>query len=277
LQRIACLIAVGLASLLFASAASAKVSLVRLTSPVAPGSAATLTAIVSPRSVRCSITVLYKSGPSHAAGLSSKKPDKRGRVSWTWTVGASTSAGRFSVVVDCERAGTLEVFLTVAGKKPLAPRIAAAALGKSVALRRRTRSQGCNQGPLPDRRCSPGAYYTGLTTGVICSSSFSTSLVRNVSTATKRRVEVEYGLAPRSYGVALEIDHIVPLELGGSNAIANLYPEKLDARPGYRTKDKLENKLHQLVCAGKMRQPAAQQQIAANWRLLYHRVFGRVP
>jgi len=100
---------------------------------------------------------------------------------------------------------------------------------------------------LPDRRCSPGAIYTRLIKPVICSASFHTSSVRNVPDSEKHRVEVEYGMAPKAYGRTLEIDHIVSLELGGSNDIANLYPEKA---PGYRVKDKLENKLHRLVCSG---------------------------
>lgn len=272
--RIACLIAVGAAALLLASAAGARVGLIRLTSPIAPGQRATLTASVSPRAVQCSITVVYTSGPSRAAGLSPKRPDKSGRVSWTWTVGRNTAAGRFSILVSCGRAGTLEVFITVVGKKPLVPRVA---LGRSLTLVRRTRTTGCKQGALPDRRCSPGAYYTRLTAGVICSPSFSTSLIRNVSAATRRRVEIEYGLAPRNYGRALEIDHIVPLELGGSNSIANLFPQKLDARPGYRVKDRLENKVHQLVCSGSMALASAQKRIAANWKQLYRLVFGRAP
>ena len=75
-------------------------------------------------------------------------------------------------------------------------------------------------------------------------------------------VEIEYGLAPRGYGSTLEIDHIVSLELGGSNDIANLYPEEAtlpaDA-PGFHVKDKLENKLHDLVCDGTMTLAASER------------------
>ena len=75
----------------------------------------------------------------------------------------------------------------------------------------------------------------------------------------------------------LEIDQIVSLELGGSNDIANLYPEKANAHPGYHVKDALENKLHELVCSGSMTLNAAQVGIASNWQALYKRVFGVAP
>ena len=52
-------------------------------------------------------------------------------------------------------------------------------------------------------------------------------------------VEREYGMPPGHYGSKLEIDHIVSLELGGSNDIANLFPKRLYAHPGYRVKDAL--------------------------------------
>ena len=62
----------------------------------------------------------------------------------------------------------------------------------------------------------------------------------------------------RLYGRTIEIDHIVSLELGGSNDIANLYPEPGSGRANYHVKDRLENKLHDLVCSGAMTLRAAQ-------------------
>jgi hypothetical protein len=93
----------------------------------------------------------------------------------------------------------------------------------------------------------------------------------------KFAVEREYGLAPRHYRRTLEIDHIVSLELGGSNAIANLFPERANAHPGYRAKDRLENALHGIVCRGAMRLRTVQRRIAANWQRLYAQVFGVPP
>jgi len=107
---------------------------------------------------------------------------------------------------------------------------------------------------------------------VICSPSFHTSAIRNVPESVKFAVESEYGLRPGHYGRTLEIDHIVSLELGGSNDIANLFPER-----DYQAKDRLENATHDLVCSGRMPLRVAQRAIASNWRALYRRVFGVAP
>ena len=150
-------------------------------------------------------------------------------------------------------------------------------VGQTVELAPRTQASSCTPGPRPDRQCSPGAYYSGLTRTVLCSSAFRTGSIRNVPDSEKHQVEVEYGMLPRSYGRTIEIDHIVSLELGGSNDIANLYPEPGAGLASYHVKDRLENKLHDLVCAGSMTLHAAQAGIASNWETLYRRVFGVTP
>lgn len=155
--------------------------------------------------------------------------------------------------------------------------LAAVSPGSTVLLAPRTQTSGCTLAQLPDRQCSPGAYYSGLTKSVICAAGFTTSAYRNVPTSEKHMVEQEYGMTPSSYGSSLEIDHLVSLELGGSNDIANLFPERASPAPGYHVKDKLENKLHQMVCAGKIALRAAQQQIASNWETLYKKVYGTAP
>lgn len=150
-------------------------------------------------------------------------------------------------------------------------------VGKTVLLTPRTKTSGCTLAANPDRRCSPGAYYSKLTKAVICSSTFRTSQVRNVPQSVKFDVEREYGMEARRYGSSLEIDHIVSLELGGSNEIANLFPETLFAHPGYRIKDKLENKLHDLVCSGAMTLRSVRVRIASDWQKLYKQVYGVAP
>jgi hypothetical protein len=149
--------------------------------------------------------------------------------------------------------------------------------GETVLLASPTKVEGCKLSPNPDRRCSTGAYYKKLTKRVICSSTFRTGDYRNVPASRKHAVEEAYGLAPTAYGSTLEIDHIVSLELGGSNDIANLFPEQAAPGPGYHVKDKLENKVHRLVCAGDMTLSSARHQIATNWQKLYKKVYGVAP
>jgi|ERR1035437_48786 hypothetical protein len=150
-------------------------------------------------------------------------------------------------------------------------------VGVTVLLAKRTKTAGCRLGVNPDRRCSPGAYYSKLTKAVICSASFRTSSVRNVPQSEKYAVESEYGMAQRLYGRTLEIDHIVSLELGGSNDIANLFPERATPAPGYKVKDRLENELHRRVCLGQKSLRSARREIATNWQALYKKTYGKAP
>ena len=59
------------------------------------------------------------------------------------------------------------------------------------------------------------------------------------------------------------------LEAGGSNDIANLWPEAAEPRPGFHEKDQVENYLHDQVCAGTMSLLDAQRAIATNWLDVY--------
>jgi hypothetical protein len=151
-------------------------------------------------------------------------------------------------------------------------------VGDTVLLADRTQTSNCAPGANPDRQCPPGAYYSKLTKSRICAADFRTDPIRNLPQSEKNDVKVEYGLQPVSFGTALEIDHIVSLELGGSNDIANLFPEKANVDPaGYHVKDKLENKLHDLVCDGKRQLRATQRKIASDWQALYKAVYGVAP
>lgn len=89
--------------------AAASVRLVSITSPINAGAYATLAVAVSPART-CSITVYYKSGPSSAQGLYSKRGS---RISWTWKVGTRTTPGRWAIVVSCGSAGTLRTSFVV--------------------------------------------------------------------------------------------------------------------------------------------------------------------
>ena len=130
-----------------------------------------------------------------------------------------------------------------------------------------TKTSNCiaNQ-TLPDSACSPGAVLT-TDTKVICKSGY-TKTVRNVTEATKKKVFKEYGI-PYSLRSNYEVDHIISLELGGSNDISNLYPESYTIKDNARIKDKFENYLHKQVCDGKMDIVETQRQISSDWLTYY--------
>jgi hypothetical protein len=71
-----------------------------------------------------------------------------------------------------------------------------------------------------------------------------------------------------------EVDHLISLELGGSNAIRNLWPEPYAGKWGARTKDVLENRLHELVCDRRLTLRSAQRQEARDWVAAYRKYVG---
>ena len=110
-----------------------------------------------------------------------------------------------------------------------------------------TKTSGCvAQGGLPDPACTPGALLATGTKDAICQSHHS----------------------PGQY----EVDHLVSLELGGSNDISNLWPELASPKPGFHEKDKVENYLHSQVCSGAISLKEAQIEIATNWLGVYNRM-----
>src|SRR5689334_24710378 len=79
----------------------------------------------------------------------------------------------------------------------------------------------------PDPKLTPGATNPAVTqqsvSNTICRRGYSSS-VRNVTTATKRQVYAAYRIA-RAQQHQYVIDHLIPLEVGGANDVANLWPE----------------------------------------------------
>ncbi|WP_051344287.1 thermonuclease family protein [Alicyclobacillus herbarius] len=65
---------------------------------VAPREKASITIRTKP-GVRATIEVDYKSGPSHASGLGAQTVPKSGLVTWSWTVGSSTTPGKWPVII----------------------------------------------------------------------------------------------------------------------------------------------------------------------------------
>lgn len=120
---------------------------------------------------------------------------------------------------------------------------------------------------LPNRKLTPGAVRTTHPQD-ICSKSFRTGKFRKTTYAMKKRVCRAYGVKRCPWAGEIELDHLIPLELGGADEIQNLWPEfskYANGGPGFHVKDLLENRLRSEVCAGRIPLSVAQQCIAKNW------------
>ncbi len=125
---------------------------------------------------------------------------------------------------------------------------------------------------LPNSQMTPGDTLD-VTTSDICVSGYS-SKVRNVPTSVKDQVYQEYGITSHKPG-QYEVDHLISLELGGSNSIRNLWPQSYTGNWNAHIKDKLENTLHDDVCAGKVDLKTAQREISTDWITAYKKYVGQ--
>jgi len=104
---------------------------------------------------------------------------------------------------------------------------------------------------VPDPKLTPGNTFE-LTAQDLCVPGYAKK-VRKVPEEVRQEVYRENGI--RSHGRSdYEVDHLISLELGGSNSIKNLWPESYRTSPwNARVKNRLENGLHKLVCDAKNR------------------------
>jgi hypothetical protein len=110
--------------------------------------------------------------------------------------------------------------------------------------------------------------FPGVTVAQICTSGYAGS-VRGVEHQQYVDVFAAYGVPYPEPSGAYELDHLIPLELGGDNSDRNLWPEPSQPTPGYHQKDQLENRLHDLVCSGNLDLSKAQTAIATDWKAAY--------
>lgn len=112
---------------------------------------------------------------------------------------------------------------------------------------------------LPDAALTPGATRP-VTLREVCTPGSARRARRPYS---KRAVYARYHVKRRPG--RYEVDHLISLELGGSNAIANLWPQPYHGRFNAHDKDRLENQLHALVCRGAVSLAEAQHAMATDW------------
>jgi hypothetical protein len=132
-------------------------------------------------------------------------------------------------------------------------------------------AEGADAPLRPDPQLTPGAVASTDMT-LICQPGYARS-VRHTSGKLKAQIYREYQI-DRRHG-HYEIDHLIPLSLGGADAGENLWPESFDTQPWNATvKDRLEVFFHAEVCAGRIPIGKAQAEIAGDWIAAYKRYLG---
>jgi len=99
----------------------------------------------------------------------------------------------------------------------------------------------------------------------VCVSGYSRTM-RYVTSAVREQVFPTYHIGYPPPAGAYELDHLIPLELGGDNSASNLWPEPYHGANNADVKDHLENHLHELVCSGQVELGTAQHVMAGDWR-----------
>jgi hypothetical protein len=126
------------------------------------------------------------------------------------------------------------------------------------------------QAVLQDHHQTPGVADPVLTKEKLCDPKFRTGTVRkHLLRSEKVQACRAYGITEACPGKGYELDHLISIELGGANDLANLWPQPVDAEDviGFRTKDVVENRTHRAVCAGELSLEEAQREISADWYL----------
>lgn len=133
--------------------------------------------------------------------------------------------------------------------------IAAAALAApSIAMAQR-----------PSSYKTPGAT-AKVKTERLCAPTFAASL-EPISNWQRTEALGRYGL--RAEGFSGELDHLVPVSLGGSNDPDNLWPFRASGAFTLEAKQALAVKLHDMVCAGKLSLKDAQDAFRKDWTKAY--------
>jgi hypothetical protein len=127
------------------------------------------------------------------------------------------------------------------------------------------------KGLKPKAEFTPGETRP-ITVAEICRDRRSEVISRNIPEETRRKVFSEYGI--NGHWDNFEVDYLITPDLGGARSIRNLWPQPYTGRWNAVAKDRLEQRLHDLVCEGKVDLTRAQRDIALDWIGAYKKYVG---
>ena len=128
------------------------------------------------------------------------------------------------------------------------------------------------EGSKPRSGITPGEA-RAITMDEVCRLPEAEPVAGNIPEEMRRKVFAAYGI--RSPGAnQFEVDFLITPDLGGTVSARNLWPQSYSARWNARVKDKLEQRLHHLVCEGKLDLSTAQREMATDWIRAYKKYVG---
>ena len=135
---------------------------------------------------------------------------------------------------------------------------------------------------LPNSKLTPGATNPAVTQSTIGSTICVIGYTKTIRPPVSYTNKLKYDQLHSGYNVNgdlnmrdYEEDHLIPLEVGGHpSSPLNLFPQYYQASAGARYKDKLENKMHLLVCSGRITLKAAQAVFRGDWTAGYRKYVG---
>jgi hypothetical protein len=130
--------------------------------------------------------------------------------------------------------------------------------------------------PIPNPQCTPGGINSTVTVSVMQDPGWRTRCIRNCEVSqAKKHIAYNWYQIPNPQhnsgsNQVCELDHLVPLELGGADGMGNIWPQcgpdDADLRNRYfKLKDRVENYLTDEVRSGRIPLDEAQRGIASDW------------
>jgi len=121
---------------------------------------------------------------------------------------------------------------------------------------------------VPNTKYTPGSVIT-TDVNTVCQQTYRPP---TISEATKKKASEYYGKM-QCATKGCEYDMLISANLGGSNDIKNIWVQPYDGIWNVTAKNKLEDRLHLMVCSKQMELDDAQH-LMLNWKTSYSRYFG---
>jgi hypothetical protein len=166
------------------------------------------------------------------------------------------------------------------------------ALGQDGQLPDRTKTPGVALKKVPDEKASKCLsdlmgkkidVGDTISSSMICTANYD-KCIRDVSSEEKKAVYNDYGIPGGDHtGICdvdqgCEVDHLISIELGGSNDQKNLWPQPYEGLQfNAHVKDRLENWFHAHVCSGAISLKTAQKEISEDWVAAFKKRIGPDP